>query len=73
MDLRDHYVQFRLADIYLPDPVTVTYELHGHELIRGQVIEMSDSGDRENAFVVVKVEDVAHHMIVPVDRVIVES
>jgi hypothetical protein len=73
VDLRDQYVQFRLADIYLPDPVTVIYEMHGNELIRGQVIEMSDSGDREDAFVVVRVQDIAHHMIVPVDRVIVES
>jgi hypothetical protein len=53
MDLRDHCVEFRLSDIYLPDPLTVVYELHGNDRPRGRVVEMSDSGEREDAFVVV--------------------
>ncbi len=73
MDLRDHFVQFRLADIYLPDPFSVTYELHSNDLVRGKVIDMSDSGERKDAFVVVAVDDIPHHMIVPVDRVTVEE
>ena len=73
VDLRDHYVQFRLGDIYLPDPLTVIYELHSNELLRGKVIEMSDSGERENAYVIVVVEDIPHRMIVPVDRVVVQD
>jgi hypothetical protein len=73
VDLRDHYVQFRLGDIYLPDPLTVIYELHGNELLRGKVIEMSDGGDREDAYVIVVVEDIPHRMVVPVDRVVIQD
>ena len=73
VDLRDHYVQFRLADIYLPDPVAVTYELHSNDLLRGKVVEMSDSGEHKAAFVVVAVAEVQHHLIVPVDRIVVEE
>ena len=66
-------MQFRLGDIYLPDPLTVIYELHSNELLRGKVIEMSDSGERKGAFVIVAVDDIPHRMIVPVDRVTVEE
>jgi hypothetical protein len=73
VDLKDHYVQFRLADIHLPDPLAVIYELHSNDLLRGKVIEMSDSGEQQDAYVVVAVADIPHHMIVPVDRVMVEE
>ena len=73
MDLRDHYVQFRLEDIYLPDPLTVAYEMHRNDLLQGRVLEMSDSGERENAFVVVAVEGIKQPMVVPVDRIEVKD
>ena len=73
MDLRDHYVQFRLGDIYLPDPLTLIYDLHRNHLVRGRVIEMSDGGEREDAFVIVVVDDIPHQMIVPVELVTVEE
>ena len=66
-------MQFRLADIYLPDPVTVIYELHRGDLLRGMVIEMSDLGESKNAFVVVAVNEFPHRMIVPVNRLVVDK
>ena len=66
-------MQFRLGDIYLPDPLTLIYDLHRNQLIRGRVVEMSDSGEREDAFVVVVVDDIPHQMIVPVERVTIDE
>ena len=66
-------MQFRLGDIYLPDPLAVVFELHGNELLRGRVVEMSDSGEQPNAFVVVEVEGVPHRVVVPVDRVTIQD
>jgi len=66
-------VQFRLADIYLPDPVTVVYELHRDDLLRGQVIEMSEVSDSQNTFVVVAVPEFPYRMIVPIHRVVIEK
>jgi len=66
-------VQFRLADIYLPDPVTVVYELHRDDMLRGKVIEMSDVGELKSAFAVVAVDEFPYRMIVPVNRVVVEK
>lgn len=66
-------MQFRLADIYLPDPVTVVYEFHREDVLRGKVIEMCDRGELTNAFVVVTVNGFPHPMIVPVNRVLVDK
>ncbi len=73
MDLKDHYVQFRLGDVFIPDAASLIYNLHSSDLVLGRVIEMSDSGDRENAFVVVEVEGITHRIVVPVDRVVVKE
>jgi hypothetical protein len=73
VDLKDQYVQFRLGDIFMPDAATLIYNLHSSDLLRGRVIEMSDSGDRENAFVVVEVEGIKHRIVVPIDRVVVQQ
>lgn len=66
-------MQFRLADIYLPDPVTVIYELHRNDMLRGKVIEMSDGGEQKSGFVVVTVDDFPHRMIVPVNSIVIEK
>ena len=73
MDLRDQYVQFRLGDIFMPDAATVIYNLHRNDLLLGRVIEISDGGDRENAFVVVEVEGISQRMVVPVDRIVIQE
>lgn len=73
MDLRDHHVQFRVWDIYLPDPISVLRELHGDELLSGRVIEMSDTGQEKDAFVVVEVEGIERRVIVPADRIAVND
>ena len=73
MDLRDHFVQFRLGDIFMPDAATFIYNLHRNDLLRGRVIEMSDCGDKENAYVVVEVEGIQQRMVVPIERVLVQE
>ena len=70
MDLRNHYVHFRISDIYVPDPHHLLWQLHGDDLLRGRVIELSDSGAQERAFAVVEVEGFEQPMIVPVSRIV---
>ena len=66
-------MEFRLGDIYLPDPSVILYELRRNERLRGKVIGMSDSGERQDAFVIVEVKDVQHRIVVPVDRCVVQD
>jgi len=49
----------------------VLYELHGNDLLEGRVVDMSDSGERKEAFAVVEVERVQQFLIVPVECLVV--
>lgn len=68
MDLRNHLVSFRIRDVYLPDPQQVLLEMHGNDLIKGRVADLSDHGKQREAFAVVEVEGLSQPVIVPVDR-----
>jgi hypothetical protein len=70
MDLRDRWVHFRICDVYHPDPAQVLIDLHGDDVLSGKVVDLSDSGMQEAAFVVVEVEGVRQAVIVPVERIL---
>jgi hypothetical protein len=56
MDVRDQRVQFKICDVYHPDPTQVLLDLHGNDLLVGKVVDLSDSGMQKEAFAVVEVE-----------------
>ena len=70
MDLRDQRVQFKIGDVYHPDPTQVLVDLHGDDLLTGKVVALSDSGMQKDAFVVVEVEGMEELIIVPVERIL---
>jgi hypothetical protein len=70
MNLRNQWVQFKIRDVYYPDPTKVLLDLHGDDLLKGKVIALSDSGMQRDAFVVVEVEAVEEPVIVPVERIL---
>ena len=67
MDLKDQRVQFKIRDVYHPDPTQVLVDLYGDDLLTGKVVALSDSGMQKDAFVVVEVEGIEELIIVPVD------
>ena len=52
-----------------PEPAQILMELHGRELLRGEIIDISDSGDREDAFAVVDVEGLSQSVVVAMRNV----
>jgi hypothetical protein len=70
MGLKDQRVQFKIRDVYHPDPTEVLLTLHGDDLLVGKVVDLSDSGMQRDAFVVVEVEGMAELMVVPVERLL---
>jgi len=70
MDLRDQRVQFKICDVYHPDPIQVLLDLYGDDLLTGKVVALSDSGMQKDAFVVVEVEGIAELIIVLVERIL---
>jgi hypothetical protein len=69
MCLKGQRVQFAVRDIYFPGPESVLKELHGEDLIVGDVLDVSDNGLEKNAFVVVKVERLEQPVVVPAERI----
>jgi hypothetical protein len=70
VELKDRWVNFRIRDVYLPDPQVVLVELFGSDLLQGQVVDLSDSGRTREAFAVVKVDGLSQPLVVPVDRIL---
>lgn len=70
MHLKDQRIQFKIRDIYHPDPAQILIDLHGDDLLTGKVIDLSDSGLREEAFVVVEVEGFEELVIVAAERIL---
>jgi hypothetical protein len=68
--LKNRLVHFRVCDVYIPDPPEVLNELYGNDILQGKVVDLTDSGEREKAFVVVKVEGVKNLLIIPAEKII---
>jgi hypothetical protein len=73
MDLIDQRVQFKIRDIYHPDPTQILVNLYGDDLLTGKVVTLSDSGLQKDAFVVVEVEGLEELIIVPAEHVLSTS
>lgn len=63
-------VRFRARDIHLPEPRIVLEELHGGDLLEGTVVDLSDSGDRGGAYLVVQIPGLAHPCVVAAERIL---
>jgi hypothetical protein len=69
VDLRNQYVRFKIADIYLPDPLFILKKLHGDDVLQGRVVDISGSGTRPEQFAVIDVPELDQMIIVPLERV----
>jgi len=63
-----NWVQFRIDDVYVPEPAQILMELHGKDLLQGKIIDLSDSGDQEEAFAVVEVQGLSQSVVVAVNN-----
>ncbi|HKS28215.1 MAG TPA: hypothetical protein VJS44_10365 [Pyrinomonadaceae bacterium] len=70
MSLRDQFVQFKVCNIFIPDPRALLWELHADDLLKGRVIDLSDSGPQEDVFAVIEVEGIKQPVIVPVKEIV---
>ena len=70
LDIKNRLVNFKMRDVYMPDPRDVSLELHAHDILQGRVLDLTDSGVTRRAFVVVEIEGMAAHVIVPMERII---
>ena len=69
VNLRDHFVRFKITDIYLPDPLIILNKLHGEDILEGRVVDISDSAVRPERFAVIDVPELDQIIVVPLERV----
>jgi len=69
-DIRNRLVNFKVRDVYIPDAREVLVELYGNDILQGRVLDLTDSGTAKQAYAVVEVEGVSHHVIVPMERIL---
>jgi len=70
VDLKNHTVNFRICDIFYPDCQQILFQLHGNDVLQGQVVDLSESGVVEGSFVEVHIEGLVEHLIVPLERIL---
>ena len=70
VDLKNHTVNFRICDIFYPDYQQVLFGLHGNDVLRGRVIDLSDSGELDSSFAEIQVDEVEQRVIVPINRIL---
>lgn len=69
MELQDRWVNFRIADVFEPNPKSLLLDLHGSDLLQGRVLGVTDNGEPGGVFVLVQVEGIDRMLIVPVSRI----
>jgi hypothetical protein len=70
VDLKNHTVNFRIRDIFYPDYQQVLFGLHGNDVLRGRVIDLSAAGEFESSFLEIEVDELEQRVIVPIDRIL---
>jgi len=68
--LLNRFVRFKVSDVTIPNPQEVVNELYGGDIVQGKVVEITESGAMERAFIVVKVEAMKDFLILPAEKVI---
>jgi hypothetical protein len=70
VDLKNHTVNFRICDIFYPDCQQVLFSMHGNDVLRGRVIDLSATGEPDVSFAEIEVADLEQRVIVPIDRIL---
>jgi hypothetical protein len=68
--LLNRFVRFKVSDVTVPGPQEVVNELYGGDIVQGKVVDLTENGAQERAFIVVKVEGMKDVLILPAEKVI---
>jgi hypothetical protein len=63
------WVQFRISDVYVPEPAQILADLHGQDLLQGKLIDISESDALAEAFAVVEVQGLSQPVVVAMKHV----
>jgi hypothetical protein len=70
VNLKGQWVNFRIRDVYLPEPEQILRELHGNDILQGRVVALSDNDRNDGCFAVVEVQGAREPLIVPLKGIV---
>ena len=70
LDIRNRLVNFKMRDVYMPEPRDISLALHAQDILQGRVLDLTDSGATKRAFAVVEIEGYDGHVIVPMEHIL---
>lgn len=62
-------VDFDVHDAFIPTPAEVLMQRYGHQILQGQVMDLTSAGSPGGEYVVLRVRGVRDFVIVPRERV----
>jgi hypothetical protein len=68
--LKEQWVNFKVRDVYLPDPQQVLTELHGDDVLQGRVVALSDNELQDGSYAVIEVQGMREPVVVPTKRIL---
>lgn len=68
VELLNRQVQFKVCDIYIPDPQTVMGALYANRTLEGRVLSVTES-DSGAKFAFVEVKELENPVVVSVERI----
>lgn len=70
VELKNRIVNFKICDIFYPDCQQVLFTLHGNNVLRGRVIDLSEGAGLEASFAEIEVAELEQRVILPIDRIL---
>jgi hypothetical protein len=70
LNLINRRVRLRLRDVCIPDVDELLATLYGEQIVEGTIVDMSDSGDKRQAFAVVQLVGVEKPVVVPLSLIL---
>jgi len=70
VDLKNQVVDFKICDIFYPDYQQVLFGLHGSDVLRGRVIDLSEGAGLDGSFAEIEVAELEQRVILPIDRIL---
>jgi hypothetical protein len=68
-DLKNHWVRFKLRDVFVPPAETILEQLHAGDVLQGRVVGTTRRGVEQDIYVVIDVQGLKTAVVVPLAQV----
>ena len=70
MDFRNRLVNFRITDVYHPEPSELLMRMFGDTVLQGEVVEITGKPSDPDRYLVIHLRDLPDPVIVPIRSIL---